>query len=62
MVWDILCIILRTGSPLEGIQLMAGAMLYAIFAPPINFITHLYTLYNLDDFRWGKTRIAVSKN
>ncbi|RMZ67133.1 chitin synthase [Pyrenophora seminiperda CCB06] len=61
MVWDLLVIITSTGSPTEAVQLFIGSMMYGYFAPLINFMTHLYTLYKLDDFRWGKTRVVVAQ-
>ncbi|EFQ90064.1 hypothetical protein PTT_13433 [Pyrenophora teres f. teres 0-1] len=60
MIWDLLVIVMSTGSPTEAVQLFVGSMMYGYFAPLINFFTHLYTLYKLDDFRWGKTRVVVA--
>jgi chitin synthase len=61
MIWDIVIMIFSTRSPKEAIQLFLGTIMYAQFGPIVNFTTQLYTLYKLDDFRWGKTRIAVSQ-
>ncbi|EDU46390.1 chitin synthase [Pyrenophora tritici-repentis] len=61
MVWDLLVIVVSMGSPTEAVQLFVGSMMYGYFAPLVNFITHLYTLYKLDDFRWGKTRVVVAQ-
>ena len=60
MIWDILVIAMSTGSPTEAVQLFVGCIMYSYLAPLVNFITHIYTLCKLDDFRWGKTRIAVA--
>ena len=55
-----LVIITASDSVLDAIQSFVGAVMYGIFAPTVNFITQLYVLYKLDDFRWGKTRIGVA--
>jgi chitin synthase len=35
--------------------------MHSYFAAYVNFMTQLYTLYKLDDFRWGKTRVVVAE-
>lgn len=61
LLYDLMIIMVTTDSLLEKVQALIGAYLYGLGAPFINFITQLYTLYKLDDFRWGKTRIAVAE-
>jgi chitin synthase len=55
-----LVIITASDSVLDAIQSLVGAVMYGVFAPTVKFITQLYVLYKLDDFRWGKTRIGVT--
>ncbi|EMD85490.1 glycosyltransferase family 2 protein [Bipolaris maydis ATCC 48331] len=57
-VWDLMCVIFSARSLLESLQLLSGIIIYGLCAPFVNFVVQLYTIYNLDDFRWGKTRIA----
>lgn len=61
LFYDIMVIMATTDSLHEHIQALIGAFIYGIGAPFINLITQIYTLYKLDDFRWGKTRIAVAE-
>ena len=61
VVWDFLVTILTSTSILDAVQLLIGSTMYSYFGPLVNFITQLYTMYNLDDFRWGKTRIGIAE-
>ncbi|KAG9187401.1 chitin synthase [Alternaria panax] len=60
LMYDMLVIVAASDSVLDAIQSFVGALMYGLFAPTVNFVTQLYTLYKLDDFRWGKTRIGVT--
>lgn len=44
-------------TKIEIIQLYIGIIIWYFIGILLVFIIHLYTLYNLDDFSWGKTRI-----
>ncbi|KAH6644894.1 chitin synthase [Boeremia exigua] len=57
--WDLLVAILASTSVLDAVQLCIGSMMYSYFIPFVNFVVQFYTLYKLDDFTWGKTRVGV---
>jgi chitin synthase len=60
VIYDFFVIMMSTDSLLEQFQAFMGVWMYSYFAQMMNFVTQLYTLYKLDDFRWGKTRIGVT--
>lgn len=45
----------------EGIQYLSGAVIYHFICPYVSLVVQLFTFYNLDDFRWGKTRVVVEE-
>ncbi|KNG52576.1 glycosyltransferase family 2 protein [Stemphylium lycopersici] len=61
VVWDLLVVILASTSILDAVQLLIGSTMYGYFGSLVNFIVQLYTIYNLDDFTWGKTRIGIAE-
>lgn len=60
-IWDFIVVVISSRSPLEFIQYCIGCVMYEYTVSTINFITQLYTIYNLDDFRWGQMRKAATK-
>ena len=55
-----LVVVAASDSVPDIIQSFIGFWMYGFFGPTVNFVTQIYTLYKLDDFRWGKTRIGVA--
>jgi chitin synthase len=47
-------------SILEILQAVIGWLLFNFVVSRLNFLTQAYTLYNLDDFRWGQMRKATT--
>ncbi|RYN41491.1 hypothetical protein AA0113_g1652 [Alternaria arborescens] len=60
LVYDLLVVVAASDSVPDIIQSFVGFWMYGFFGPTVNFVTQLYTLYKLDDFRWGKTRVGVA--
>jgi chitin synthase len=44
----------------EIFQAILGWLLFNFVVSRLNFLTQAYTLYNLDDFRWGQMRKATT--
>lgn len=44
----------------ERAQYFAGYFLHFVTSPFMNIIIMLYSLFNSDDFKWGKTREVVN--
>jgi chitin synthase len=47
-------------SLLEIFQAILGWLLFNFVVSRLNFLTQAYSLYNLDDFRWGQMRKATT--
>ncbi|KAJ5020758.1 hypothetical protein J3E73DRAFT_262655 [Bipolaris maydis] len=58
--WDTIVILMCAQSIKDAVQLVVGILLCHRFGPLIGQMTQVYTLLKMDDFRWGKTRIAVA--
>ncbi|XP_014552241.1 glycosyltransferase family 2 protein [Bipolaris victoriae FI3] len=58
--WDTLTILMCAQSLKDGVQLAVGVLIYYRVGPIIGQMTQMYTLLKMDDFRWGKTRIAIA--
>jgi len=43
-------------SKKEYIYLIVGVLTWYIISVPLNLISYFYTIFNLDNFSWGKTR------
>lgn len=61
-VWDLLIIFMFPRSLTEAIQYLLGAILCNIVGWLVAGAIQVYSLYHLDNFRWGKTRITVSND
>lgn len=44
---------------LERAQYFVGYFVHFLLSPFINITILLYSLYNADDFKWGKTRQVI---
>jgi chitin synthase len=60
MAWDFTVLMISSNSLLEFLQAVLGWLLFVYVVSPLNFLTQAYTLYNLDDFRWGRMRKAAT--
>lgn len=58
--WDTIVILMCAQSIKDAVQLVVGILICHRFGPLIGQMTQVYTLLKMDDFRWGKTRIAVA--
>ena len=47
-------------SKKEYISLIVGVLTWYIISVPLNLISYFYTIFNLDNFSWGKTRECVA--
>jgi chitin synthase len=46
----------------ERAQYFAGFFMHFLSSPFMNIIIMLYSLFNSDDFKWGKTREVVKSD
>jgi len=60
-IWSFVVGVISSRSPLEFFQYCIGCVMYEYTVSMIGMITQLYTIYNLDDFRWGQMRKTVTK-
>ncbi|KAF2126323.1 glycosyltransferase family 2 protein [Dothidotthia symphoricarpi CBS 119687] len=61
-IWDILVVFKSSKSLTEVVQCLIGVVMCSTVGQTVTVIIHLYSLYHLDDFRWGKTRVTISDN
>lgn len=47
-------------TALQRIQYLLGLFIYLVTGPVINIIVLVYSLWNLENFGWGKTRKVVT--
>ena len=60
-IWSFVVGVISSRSPLEFFQYCIGCVMYEYTVSMIGMITQLYTIYNLDDFRWGQMRKTATK-
>ncbi|PSN61826.1 hypothetical protein BS50DRAFT_561994 [Corynespora cassiicola Philippines] len=61
-LWDFSIVFISPRSFIEAVQFIIGAFMCVMFGPMIGFTVQMYSLYKLNDFRWGKTRVVVSED
>ena len=59
-VFDLMVTLISCDSFIDVVQTVIGCVAYTWSAAYVNVCTQFYTLCRMDDFRWGKTRIAVA--
>ncbi|KAI4656862.1 uncharacterized protein J4E78_006753 [Alternaria triticimaculans] len=59
-VFDLMVTLISCDSFIDVVQTVIGCVAYTWSAAYVNVCTQFYTLWRMDDFRWGKTRIAVA--
>jgi chitin synthase len=59
-IFDLFIAVKTSDSFSEIVQTVLGCVLYTWSAAYVNVTTQFYTLWRMDNFRWGKTRIAVA--
>jgi chitin synthase len=47
---------------MERAQYFVGFFLHFLLSPFMNIIIMVYSLFNSDDFKWGKTREVVGED
>ena len=57
MLYLLICPLWLKLTKIEIIQLYIGILIWYLVGIILVFIIHLYTLFHIDDFSWGKTRI-----
>ena len=57
-IWNLSIVFMSPRSLKEAIQYVIGAVMCNAFGPYVGMTIVLYSLYHLDDLRWGKTRIV----
>ena len=57
-IWNLSIVFMSPRSRKEAIQYVIGALMCSFLGPYVGISIVLYSLYHLDDFRWGKTRIV----
>ncbi|KUL91538.1 hypothetical protein ZTR_01643 [Talaromyces verruculosus] len=57
-IWNLSIVFMSPWSRKEAIQYVIGALMCSFLGPYVSISIVLYSLYHLDDFRWGKTRIV----
>ncbi|PVI05811.1 glycosyltransferase family 2 protein [Periconia macrospinosa] len=60
-LWDISILLHAGQSATEIVQFIGGLILYYYCGSFVGLMIQLYTLYYIDDFRWGKTRVVVEE-
>jgi len=59
IAWDFIVLTISSGSLSELFQAVSGWILVHYAGAYVYLLTQAYTLYNLDDFRWGQMRKAA---
>lgn len=57
--WDYLVVLSSSRTRLEFAQNLLGTLLIYHIGRVVACVVHIYTLYYLDDFRWGKMRAKI---
>ncbi|KAH7348874.1 chitin synthase [Rhexocercosporidium sp. MPI-PUGE-AT-0058] len=55
-IWDLSIVFLSPRSLKEAIHYIIGTLMCHFLGPYVGMTVVLYSLYHLDDFRWGRTR------
>lgn len=58
-IWNLSIVFMSPRSLKEAIQYVIGFVMCNTLGPYVAMTVVLYSLYHLDDFRWGKTRIVI---
>jgi len=59
-VYLLTCPLWMKMSKKEYMYLIIGVLTWYIISLPLNLISYFYTIFNLDNFTWGKTRECVA--
>lgn len=55
-IWNLSIAFVSSRSLKEAIRYVIGAIMCIFFGQYVGTAVVIYSLYHLDDFRWGKTR------
>jgi chitin synthase len=58
-IWNLAIVFMSPRSLKEAIQYVIGVVICNTLGPYVGITVVLYSLYHLDDPRWGKTRIVI---